>query len=468
MKRLLLNLILIGVTLTTTKAQARPNILFILIDDIGYGDISAHGHPWLNTPNLDRLHDQSVRMTDFMVSPTCAPTRAALMTGAHEFQAGVTHTIPPMRNMNRDMVTLPQVLADAGYRTGMFGKWHLGIDDGHAPWDRGFHKAVIAGTDADRRAHMLAVDPVFSFNGKRRDMRGPRERLFAEEAMRFMAEERDEPFFCYLSTHDPHKAYWAAYRYELEMERQVAAARNAGILGVSDRRLPFFSEILQLDSIIGRVLDFLEEQSLDENTLVILMSDNGGTDGVDAHNANMRGHKATAWIGGTRAIAFWRLPGILEARELDEPYAHIDLLPTLAEVAGATLDTRTRAQIEGRSAWGMLTGASHQWPNRTLFAHVARWNPGNREKHRHEGAMARFGKFDLVRIATASRSPAYTSNPEFHRAATPNGAWALYDRHADPRQEHDISADHPELVERLTAEFDHWWDASTQHLIHEP
>lgn len=449
------------------QAEKRPNILMIVIDDIGYGDISAHGHPWLKTPNLDRLHDESVRMTDFMVSPTCAPTRAALMTGAHEFRSGVTHTLPPMRLMNREMITLPQVLAAAGYRTGMFGKWHLGISDRHAPWDRGFHEAVIAETDADRRAHVLAVDPVFSFNGERREMRGVREFLFADEAMRFMKEARDGPFFCYLATHDPHKAYWAGYRFEVEMERQVAAAREAGTLGVSDRRLPFFSEILQLDWNIGRVLDFLESESLAANTLVLLMGDNGGTDGIDAHNAGRRGHKATAWSGGTRVKAFWRLPGILEARALPQPYAHIDVLPTLAEVAGATLDERTAAQVEGRSAWGMLTGAGHEWPDRTLIAHVARWNPGEREKHRYEGVTVRHGKFDLVRIATGSQSLAYTNQPKFHRAATPGGGWALYDRHADPRQENDVSADHPDLIERLAAEYETWWDRSLEFLIHE-
>jgi arylsulfatase A-like enzyme len=468
MKRSLASLLLTWVTLSAAQAEKQPNILMIVIDDLGYGDLSAHGHPWLKTPNLDRLHDESVRMTDFMVSPTCAPTRAALMTGAHEFRSGVTHTIPPMRRMNRECVTLPQILATAGYRTGMFGKWHLGISDGHAPWDRGFHEAVIAETDADQRAHMLALDPVFSFNGERREMQGVREFLFADEAMRFMKEKREEPFFCYLATHDPHKAYWAENRFELEMERQVMAAREAGILGVSDRRLPFFAEILQLDWNLGRILDFLEFESLAENTLVVLISDNGGTDGVDAHNANMRGHKTTAWVGGTRAIAFWRLPGILETRALTPPFAHIDVLPTLAEVAGATLDDRAQSQIEGRSAWGILNGSAHDWPERTLFAHVARWNPGEREKHRYEGVTVRRGNFDLVRIATSNAGRAYTERPGFHRAATPGGGWALYDRHADPRQEHDVSAAHPELANRLATEFEAWWDASRQFLIHEP
>jgi arylsulfatase A-like enzyme len=456
-------LLLVCAALPMLGAAPRTNILMILVDDLGYGDLSAHGHPWLNTPNLDRLHDESVRMTDFMVSPTCAPTRAALMTGAHEFRSGVTHTLAPMCNMNRECVTLPQILAAAGYRTGMFGKWHLGIDDGHAPWERGFQEAVVAEGDADQIAHSRAVDPVFLFNGERREMQGVREFLFADEAMRFMRKENEAPFFCYLATHDPHKAYWAEPRFEQEMLRQ--ADENPG---VAPHRLPFFAEILQLDWNLGRVLDFLESSSLAENTLVILMSDNGGTDGVDAHNVGMRGHKTTAWVGGTRAVAFWRWPGMLEARALDQPYAHIDVLPTLAEAAGAELDEKARSQIEGRSAWHLLTGASHDWPARTLFSHVARWNPGNREKHRYEGVTVRHGQFDLVRIATENPGRGYTDQPEFHLAATPNGDWALYNRRADPRQEHDLSRDHPELADRLAAEYETWWEASREFLIHEP
>ncbi len=446
---------------------ARPNILMIVIDDMGYGDISAHGHPWLETPNLDKLWKQSARMTDFMVSPTCAPTRAALMTGAHEFRSGVTHTTHGMNLMNRECVTLPQVLKQAGYVTGLFGKWHLGNENGHEPWKRGFDVAVVAENEGTTQAHRKPVDPVFFFNGERRPMKGVRDMLFAEEAMDFMAEGRDEPFFCYFATYDPHRTHWAPERFMKEMRHQVDAAKAKGILGVDDRRVDFFAEVLLVDSIVGELMDFLDEKDLASRTLVYLVTDNGGTDGVDACNAGMRGHKTTAWMGGTRAMSFWRWPGVIRPRDVDAACAHIDILPTLAEVAGSKPDAMTMAQVEGRSTWGLLTEKDLSWPERNLFAHVARWEPGKRDAHKYLGAMVRRGRFDLVRDEKGSMGRAYTDRPEYHRARSPGGDWALYDRQSDPAQQHNLAARHPSLVKELVDAFEQWWKTSERHLIHE-
>ena len=327
-------------------AGQRPNIFMIVVDDMGYGDVCAHGHPWFKTPNFDRLYRQSVRMTDFMVSPSCAPTRAALMTGAHEFRSGVTHTILGMEQMSEACTTVANVLSAAGYDTGMFGKWHLGDTGGHVPWRRGFDVGVIAKNDAARAAQQMAVDPVFLFN------------------------------------------------------------------------------------------------------------------------ADMRGDKGMAWLGGTRAFAFWRLPGVLEPRDVTESCAHIDVLPTLAEVASASIGN-VQDQVEGRSAWGLLTGKDPTWPERNLYAHVARWKPGMRDAHQYEGAMVRRGNYDLVRVKTAIGRDGYSVHPEFHRAATPHGDWALYDRKADPAEEHNLAGRYPELVKRLSADFERWWADSCKYLIHE-
>lgn len=459
-------LVLLFMPLSLVMAVQRPNILMVVVDDMGFGDMSAQGHPWLKTPNFDRLHGQSVRMIDFMVSPTCAPTRAALMTGAHEFRSGVTHTIHGMERMNPDCTTLAQVLKRAGYATGMFGKWHLGDQGEHAPWERGFDIGVIAENDGAAAQHK-PLDPMFLFNGAPRKMKGPQDQLFAKEAMAFMEQDRDEPFFCYYATYDPHKGYWAEERFVQEMERQVEAAKERDVLGVSERRQLFFAEILQVDWILGEIMDFLDEKKLSENTLVLLVTDNGGTDGVDAYNMNMRGHKVTAWVGGTRALAFWRLPGVLEPGDLAESCAHIDVLPTLAEVAGVAQADMPCEQVEGRSAWPLLSGEHHAWPDRYLYAHVARWEPGKRDQHKYEGAMVRHGNYDLVRIHTASMGRGYTDHPEFHRAASPGGEWGLYHRLEDPRQENDLSGKRPDLLRTMSSEFERWWEASEAFLIHE-
>lgn len=388
------------------------------------------------------------------------------MTGAHEFRSGVTHTIHGMERMNPDCVTLPQVLKRAGYATGMFGKWHLGDQDEHVPWKRGFDVGVIAENDAAAAQHK-PLDPVFLFNGEKRQMKGPQDQLFAKEAMTFMEQERDEPFFCYSATYDPHRGYWAEERFVKEMERQTQAADERGELGVSSQRHLFFAEILQVDWILGEMMNFLEDKGLSDNTLVLLVTDNGGTDGVDAFNQGMRGHKVTAWVGGTRALAFWRLPGVLKPGDVTESCAHIDVLPTLAEVAGAELGKPALGQVQGRSAWALLTGKDDDWPDRYLHAHVARWEPGRRDRHKHEGAMVRRGDYDLARVKTASMGRGYTDHPEFHHAASPGGEWGLYDRLADPRQEHDLSAKQPDLAREMSAEFERWWKASEAFLIHQ-
>jgi arylsulfatase A-like enzyme len=193
-----------------SKPVKKPNIVFILTDDQGYGDVGRHGHPLLKTPNLDVLHDESVRFEKFYVSPSCSPTRAALMTGMHEFRNGVTHTIAPREHLNKDAVTLPQLLKSANYRTGLIGKWHLGHvgnDSEYAPNKRGFDWCSwnVGGGG-------VHFDPVIVRNGKREKRQGYREDIFFDEAMTFIDEctrstglgEDRQPFFCYLATCSPH------------------------------------------------------------------------------------------------------------------------------------------------------------------------------------------------------------------------------------------------------------------------
>ena len=204
MKRLLPLVILSCLLLVQCKQSnsgknsnsTQPNIILVLTDDQGYGAIGRHGHPLLKTPHMDQLYDESVRFDNFYVSPSCSPTRAALLTGMHEFRSGVTHTINPRVHLNRNAILLPQLLKSAGYRTGFIGKWHLGQKEGYSPGDRGFDFSSTT-----KRWNMAEFDPVIIRNGMETQHEGFRENVYFDEAMAFMEESGDQPFFCYLATY---------------------------------------------------------------------------------------------------------------------------------------------------------------------------------------------------------------------------------------------------------------------------
>ena len=300
---------------TPTPEAKRPNILLLVSDDQGYGDMGRHGHPFLKTPHMDRLHDESIRMTDFSVSPTCAPTRAALMTGMQEFNSGVTHTLVPRRQMNRSITTLPQFLKNAGYATGLFGKWHLSQEEGYRPDQRGFDVGLTVPKD-NQRSH---YDPELHRNGIPVSTKGYRTDIFFDSAMQWIEEQGDQPFFCYLPTYNAHGPLIAPEKYVAPYRGQVADEKLAN----------FFGMLANLDENIGRMTAHLEELGIADNTIVVFINDNGGTAGVDTYNAGMRGVKGTVWRGGTRAFCFWRWPEQWKPRDETKPVSYTHLtLPT--------------------------------------------------------------------------------------------------------------------------------------------
>src|SRR4051812_7310574 len=286
---------------------AKPNIIFVLTDDQGYGDISAHGNPILQTPNMDALRAQSVRFTDFHVSPTCSPTRSALHTGRHEFKNGVTHTIYEREGLTLNATTIAQVLKTAGYTTGIFGKWHLGDEAEYQPGRRGYDEVYIHGGggigqtypgscgDAPGNAYF---DPAIRHNGTFEKTKGYCTDLFFEQAMKWIESAKGrQPFYAYIPTNAPH----APLQVRPEDE-----ARYAGKVDANTAK--YFGMVANIDDNLGKFLDRLRALGLEQNTLVVFMNDNGGTGGVSTFNAGMRGKKGTPYLGGTRAAAFWRWP----------------------------------------------------------------------------------------------------------------------------------------------------------------
>ena len=451
-----------------SAAPVKPNIIFILTDDQGYGDLSAHGHPLLKTPNFDRMHNEGVRFDNFYVSPSCSPTRAALLTGMHEFRSGVTHTREPRMRLHKDAVTLPELLKKSGYRTALIGKWHLGgnTEKGYRASDRGF--------DLYSNVYADLFDGLVHHNEKLvRKVPGKfREDIYFDEAMRYIEECGDKPYFCEIATISPHTPLGAP-------ERFIAPFRGK----VSDEEATYLGMVANLDYNIGRLLDFLAKRKLDKNTIVVLMNDNGQTCGLDVYNAGMRGCKTTAWQGGSRAFSFWRWPGQWTPHQVDNLTAHLDFLPTICELTGTPLPKRLQSQLEGFSLVPLLKakGPLSWHDERMVFLHTGRWASGLADAHKYAKASVLQGHFILVRnraceelactgetrgecdglraVEKGSKVGTYTkANAQFHWGVTPSGRWALYDLKKDIACRNDIAEKNPERVKAMAAAYDKWWD----------
>ena len=450
-----LGLIVCSISMTATAADSlagkRPNIVFVLTDDQGYGDLSCHGNPILKTPNIDRLHREGVRFTDFMVSPTCSPTRSALMTGRHEFRNGVTHTINERERLTLSATTLAQVLKSAGYATGIFGKWHLGDESDHWPSRRGFDEMFIHGAGGIGQSYPGSCgdapgntyfSPAILHNGKFEKTNGYCTDVFFNQALKWIeATKGKQPFYAHISTNAPHGPLQVRPEDEA---RYTDKTKDADVA-------KFFGMIANIDDNVGKLLTKLGEWGIERDTLVIFMNDNGGTVGVKVHNAGMRAQKGTPWIGGTRASSFWRWPGTLKPADCDRLAAHIDFFPTLAELAGAKLAAEVQKQVEGRSLVSLLSNPQADWSDRTLFTHVGRWPVGaDRSKFKYATCSVRNSRYQMV---TASKGE--TKN------------WQLFDLKADPGEKTDITDQHPDVVKQLDGEYDRWWESVQPQLVNE-
>lgn len=460
---------------STVDRPRQPNLLFILTDDQGYGDIGAHGHPFLKTPSLDKLREQSVTFDNFYVSPSCSPTRAALLTGMHEFRNGVTHTLDPREHLWKGAITLPEILGNAGYATGFIGKWHLSDEPGYEPSARGFQwcSTNVGGP----REHF---DPVFVRNGKRTKEKGFREDIYFDDAMTFVRLDEAKPWFCYLATYSPHDPLAAP-------EEFIAPFREKGL--TPEQEL-YFAMVANLDMNVGRIMRFLDEtddprwpgHKLRENTIVVFMSDNGATYGLDVFNAGMRGCKCTIWHGGSRALSFWSWLGVWKPHRVDALTAHLDFLPTICQLADAPVPEELRTRLEGFSLLPLMEGGDWSHGDRLLYQHVARWPSGMAADHKYAMAGVRQGPYLLMRSRPCERpdctpevrgdqcatlrasekgvgAAVYTAtNAVFHWGVTPPGQWALFDTMQDPECQKDLAGSELDRVKSMAAAYDQWWD----------
>lgn len=444
-------LLLLGLGLLHVRGAAPPNIIFIITDDQGYGDLSSNGNPVLKTPHLDRLRAESVRFTNFQVSPTCAPTRAALLTGRHEFRNGVTHTILERERLALSAITLPQVLKTRGYATGIFGKWHLGDEAAWQPGKRGFDEVFIhgaggigqtypgSGGDAPGNTYF---DPAILHNGTFEKTKGYCTDVFFARAMEWIGTRQSGgPFFCWVATNAPHAPYTA---------RPEDRALYEG-KGLNPDTENFFGMIHNIDENVGRLLGRVDSLGISANTLVVMMNDNGGTAGVRVFNAGLRAGKGTPWQGGVRAFSFWRWPGRYQPADCPALTAHIDVFRTLAALGGVTLTPEINSQVEGRDLQPLLENPRAPWPDRFLVTHVGRWP---------KGALPGSAKYRNAAIRDARYSLVSTRGG-------PAPDWQLFDLQADPGQTHDLAAASPGEVSRLSGEYERWWASVQPGLVNE-
>jgi arylsulfatase len=423
-----------------SKPMRKPNIIIILTDDQGYGDLACHGNPKIRTPNLDRLHDEGVRFSDFHVSPTCAPTRCSLMTGRHEFKSGVTHTIMERERMSLKATTIAQVLRSAGYATGIFGKWHLGDEPDHRPDKRGFDETFIHGAGGIGQTYAGSCgdapgnkyfDPAILHNGTFEKTQGYCTDVFFAQATRWIESRKDKPpFFAYITPNAPHGPLHCPEDYLKKYEGQ----------GLDPQVMAFFGMITNIDDNVGKLLGKLKEWSIERDTLVIFMNDNGGTAGLKVFNAGMRTGKGTPYNGGTRAASFWRWPGTLKPADVDKLTAHIDIFPTLAELAGAKVPDEVAGKLDGRSLVPLLKDSNAPWADRFLFTHVGRWAKGQAAQSKYRQCSVRGPRYEMVGTGK-------------------DGAkrWELYDLKDDPGETKNIAAEHPEIVREMEPAYDRWW-----------
>lgn len=408
----------------TTYAAKKPNVVLVITDDQGYGDLSCHGNPVLKTPHLDKLHSESVRLTDYHVAPTCSPTRAALITGHWTNRTGVWHTIMGRSMLRANEVTIGTILGNGGYHTGMFGKWHLGDNYPYRPEDRGFQEVLRHGGGGVGQTpdfwDNAYFDGAYFHNGKAVPAKGFCTDVFFDYAKRFITKvkDSDKPFFVYLCTNAPHGPMHAPEKFAKPYAKQGVNVAN------------FLGMIANIDDNVGRMRAFLQKEGLAENTIFIFTTDNGTSSGSNIHNNGMRGRKGSEYDGGHRVPFFihWPKGGLNKGKDVDTITSYVDIVPTLINYC--QVPSPKGVKFDGVNIRPLIEGKAKNWPDRILITDSQRVR--DPIKWRKSSVMT-----DQWRLVNGKE---------------------LYDINADPGQKNDIAAANPTVVKRLTKFYDAWWE----------
>lgn len=411
---------------TAVKAGDKPNIIIVITDDQGYGDLGCNGNPYIKTPTLDSFSEDAVCFTNFHVSTTCAPTRGALMAGRHTNRLNVYHTIAGRSLLLEDEIILPQVLGMNGYTSGMFGKWHLGDNYPYRPGDRGFSEVVRHGGGGICQLPDYwgndYFDDYYWHNEMPEKYEGYCTDVFFNEAMQFIEKNQENPFFCYISTNAPHGPLNVPEHY-LDMYSHMD--------NLPEKQKRFYGMITNIDDNFKRLEKHLDQLGLTMNTILIFMTDNGTAYGHRIFNAGMRGSKVSEYDGGHRVPFMIRWPDgkLTGGKKLGQLVAHFDVLPTLVDMLD--LDFTPVKPLDGISLKPLLMGKEEGWPNRVLYVDTQREQ--NLVKYRRYSVMDK--DWRLV-----------------------NGS-ELYKIKEDPGQSNNIIGQHPEVAARLALAYEQWWES---------
>lgn len=419
----LISCILFGVFPVALVASDKPNVVIVMTDDQGYGDLSCHGNPVLKTPNIDDLYQQSVRLTDYHVAPTCSPTRCAFLTGHWTNRTGVWHTIMGRSMLRENEVTMGQVFQDAGYATGMFGKWHLGDNYPYRPEDRGYTEVMRHGGGGVGQTpdywDNAYFDGSYWHNGTPEKVQGFCTDVFFDYAKRFIKAQHAEgkPFLAYIATNAPHGPMHSPEEFS-----RPYADENVNLAN-------FYGMIANIDHNVGELRDFLRQEGLAENTIFIFTTDNGSSSGWKTFNAGMRAGKGSEYDGGHRVPFFmvWPDGRLNSAHDVAPITAHVDVLPTLIDLCD--IAAPEGVEFDGVSIARLLKGADESWPDRILVTDSQRVK--DPIKWRKSSVMT--SQWRLI-----------------------NGK-ELYDMRHDPGQSNNVASGHPEVVSRLSKFYEDWW-----------
>ena len=430
--KLMLNLLILLLCCSSSLARL-PNIILVITDDQGYGDFGFSGNKLIQTPNIDELVKNSILLKNFHVDPTCAPTRAALLTGRYSNRVGVWHTVQG-RNMLREReITLADVLEENGYETGLFGKWHLGDNYPYRPVDRGFNHCIMhhaggVGQAPDYWGNDY-FDDTYNANGIFERFDGFCTDIWFDEAIKFIKSNKDNPFFAYIAPNAPHSPFYCPEEYTRIYENNNKIPN-----------IPFYGMITNIDDNMGNLIKFLDEENLSNNTILIYMTDNGTSAGIKndiGYNANMRGKKNSEYEGGHRVpcIIRWPESNLIHGKEISKLTAHIDLFPTIIDLCN--LDA-PKIDFDGKSIIKLLQQNEEKWTDRTLVV-------------------------ESQRVVTPIK---------WRKSAVMKDSWRLingkelYNLDNDFEQKRNVSKKYPAIVDELRDHYDIFWnDVSKDHIL---